>query len=48
MDTQQLSNLPNTAVKQSPVDEVVAGMIRTLEEIQHDPLLRHRLSQRGF
>lgn len=32
----------------SPTDELVAGMIRTLEEIQRDPLLHHRLSQRGF
>lgn len=32
----------------SPIDELVAGMIRTLEEIQRDPLLHHRLSQRGF
>lgn len=32
----------------SPTDEMVAGMIRTLEEIQSDPLLHHRLSQRGF
>ena len=33
---------------QSPTDELVAGMIRTMEEIQRDPLLHHRLSQRGF
>ena len=33
---------------QSPIDELVAGMIRTMEEIQRDPLLHHRLSQRGF
>jgi len=32
----------------SPTDELVAGMIRTMEEIQRDPLLHHRLSQRGF
>lgn len=32
----------------SPTDQMVAGMIRTLEEIQRDPLLHHRLSQRGF
>ncbi|MCD9047860.1 hypothetical protein [Luteimonas sp. MHLX1A] len=32
----------------SPIDELVAGMIRTMEEIQRDPLLHHRLSQRGF
>lgn len=33
---------------QSPTDELVAGMIRTMEELQRDPLLHHRLSQRGF
>jgi hypothetical protein len=32
----------------SPIDELAADMIRTLEEIQRDPLLHHRLSQRGF
>ena len=32
----------------SPTDELVAGMIRTMEEVQRDPLLHHRLSQRGF
>ncbi|QOW24836.1 hypothetical protein [Lysobacter sp. H23M47] len=32
----------------SPTDQMVSGMIRTLEEIQRDPLLHHRLSQRGF
>lgn len=32
----------------SPTDQMAAGMIRTLEEIQRDPLLHHRLSQRGF
>lgn len=43
----QQSNLSDTA-EQSPVDKWVAGMTRTLEEIQRDPLLHHRLSQRGF
>lgn len=46
--TQRQSNPPTTAATQSPVDELVAGMIRTLEKIQHDPLLHYRLSQRGF
>lgn len=32
----------------SPTDELAADMIQTLEEIQRDPLLHHRLSQRGF
>lgn len=32
----------------SPADQMAAGMIRTLEEIQTDPLLHHRLSRRGF
>lgn len=36
------------ATSRSPTDELVAGMIRTMEEIQRDPLLHHRLSQRGF
>jgi len=45
--TQQLSDPPDTAA-QSPNNELVADMIRTLEEIQRDPLLHHRLSQRGF
>lgn len=46
--TQLQSSLSATAATQSPVDEMVAGLIRTLEEIQHDPLLHYRLSQRGF
>jgi len=46
--TQRQSNLSDTAAKQSPVDDLVAGMIRMLEKIQRDPLLHHRLSQRGF
>lgn len=46
--TQGQLNPPDAAAKQSPVDELVAGMIRTLGEIQRDPLLHHRLSQRGF
>lgn len=45
--TTRQSNLSNVAA-QSPIDELVAGMIRTLEEIQRDPLLHHRLSQCGF
>lgn len=32
----------------SPIDDFAAGIVRTLEEIQRDPLLHHRLSQRGF
>lgn len=32
----------------SRTDEMVAGMIRTMEKIQRDPLLHYRLSQRGF
>lgn len=36
------------AATNSPIDELTASMIRTLEEIQRDPLLHHRLSQRGF
>lgn len=43
----QQSNLLDAA-EPSPVDKWVAGMTRTLEEIQRDPLLHHRLSQRGF
>lgn len=46
--TQGQVNPPNAAAKQLPVDELVAGMIRTLEKIQRDPLLHYRLSQRGF
>ncbi len=48
MGTQRQSNLSDAAAAQSPVDELVAGMIQTLEKIQRDPLLHHRLSQRGF
>ena len=44
---QQPSDQQDAAVN-SPIDELAAGMIRTLEEIQRDPLLHHRLSQRGF
>lgn len=33
---------------QSPTDELVAGMVRTMKELHRDPLLHHRLSQRGF
>jgi hypothetical protein len=46
-DAQKPSDQPAATVK-SPTDELAAGMIRTLEEIQRDPLLHHRLSQRGF
>lgn len=43
----QESNQPITTV-QSSIDELVAGMIRTLGEIQCDPLLHYRISKRGF
>lgn len=43
----QPSDLDHTAAN-SPIDEMAADMLRTLEEIQRDPLLHHRLSQRGF
>ncbi|WP_202843218.1 hypothetical protein [Luteimonas saliphila] len=46
-DTQQKSTPSDTAA-QSPIDKMVAAMTRTLEEIQRDPLLHHKLSQRGF
>lgn len=36
------------AIANSPIDGMAASMIGTLEEIQRDPLLHHRLSQRGF
>lgn len=38
----------SNVMPRSPTDEMVAGMIRTLEEIQRDPLLHHRVSQQGF
>lgn len=45
--TQQPSGQQD-AIANSPIDGMAASMIRTLEEIQCDPLLHHRLSQRGF
>lgn len=44
---EQPADRPDVA-SPSPTDQMVAGMIRTLEEIQRDPILHHRLSQRGF
>ncbi len=45
--TEQSSGLEKRTTT-SPIDELAADMIRTLEKIQRDPLLHHRLSQRGF